>query len=400
MRLRAASLFFIVGLAVGVQAQTSLWMPLELGKTLGKLQEQAAQQEQKHQQDIQNDIADGKKFAADADKDYKPTKNAEYQARVDRIGQELATIARANQVNVSWGDPRLNPFPYTFKVIEGEDVNAFSLPGGYIYVFEGLVKYVESDDELAGVLAHEISHAAFRHLATLRREQGKLEAITLPLILLSLLTGGASAGPLVYGGVLTGQAIGSGWSVKAEQAADYGGFQFMLKSRFNPVGMLTFMERLAFDERTKPHVDYGIFRTHPPGRERANVLLERLNQEGIPVRRSLVSTSLRCEVKPGDNGVEVWFDGIKIHCFAGSDALDRADHAAEKLNTYFDQVPKLFESSKQGDGLLIGKGVELFSVDDDDATAAKSTVIQLGDDALKALKRATFELSYRVWDAY
>lgn len=386
--------------AAGASAQGQYALDPGLGRMLGKAKQIAADQEQKHQKDLANDIADGKKYAEDADKEYKPTKNPEYQARVDRIGQELANIARTEQVKVTWGDPRLNPYQYTFKVVQGDDVNAFSLPGGYIYVFDGLVKYVESDDELAGVLAHEISHASFRHLATLRREQSKLEAITLPLILLSLLTGGASAGPLVYGGVLTGQAIGSGWSVKAEQSADYGGFQYMLKSKYNPVGMLTFMERLAFDERTKEHVDWGIFRTHPPGRERANTLIERLNELAIPIKRSAVSTSLRSDVKAGDSGVELWFGTIKIHSFSGTEALERADKAAERLNAYFDQVPKLFESQKQGDATIVGKGVDLITVTEDDASAAKTTTVQMADETLKAIKRATFELSYRVWDAY
>ena len=72
-------------------------------------------------------------------------------------------------------------------------MNAFSLPGGYVFVFDGLVKYSESDDELAGVLAHEICHAKFRHVATLDKEASKLQAISLPAILIAIFSGGRVA---------------------------------------------------------------------------------------------------------------------------------------------------------------------------------------------------------------
>ncbi len=117
------------------------------------------------------------------------------------IGGELAAIANASKVRTTWGDKRLNPFEYTFKVVE-EDVNAFSLPGGYIYIYEGLVKYAESDDELAGVLAHEIAHASMRHVATMQREAGKLSAMQNPLILAAILIGGAKGGDAMMVGQL------------------------------------------------------------------------------------------------------------------------------------------------------------------------------------------------------
>jgi len=360
----------------------------------------ARREDIRHQKDLESDLELGAKYAAEADKTYKKTKNAELQARADRVGGVLAEIARVNNVEVTWGDGRLNPFPYKFTVIEGEDVNAFSLPGGFIYLYEGLLKYCESDDELAGVLAHEIAHASFRHLATLKKEQSKLDAITLPLILLSLLTGGTSAGPLVYGTVLTGQAIGSGWSVKAEESADFGGFQYLQKSPYNPVGMLTFMERLAYDDRTKPKIDWGIFQTHPPGRERANRLIARLKEGSIPIRRSEVTRSFRCDVRPGDNGVELLFGTSKIHTFAGSAALTRADEAAVRINQCFDQVPTVFEIQRRGELSIYGKGVQLFEVTADDAEKADLSIGATVDAVLQNLKKIVFELGYRVWNAY
>src|SRR5579862_821482 len=163
-----------------------------------------------HEKAITDDEAMGKKFAAEVDKQYKPTDDLKMQARVDRIGNELAAIANSHQLKATWGDKRFTPFHYRFEVIKGTDVNAFSLPGGYIYVFEGLVKYVESDDELAGVLGHEISHAAFRHVPTMIKNQTKLTLISLPLMIASILAGG-QVGILAPAVSLGSQAIGSGW---------------------------------------------------------------------------------------------------------------------------------------------------------------------------------------------
>lgn len=356
-------------------------------------------QEEKHRKDIEADIRLGREYSVEIDKELKPSDDQVAIERVRKIGNELAAIAIKDQVNVSWGDPRLNPFPYEFRVVQGKDVNAFSLPGGIIYVYEGLLKYVESDDELAGVLAHEISHAAFRHIATLRREQSKLDIFTIPLILLGLFKGGDTGTGALMAGTLLNQAMGSGWSVRAERAADYGGLQYMLKSRYNPVGSLTFMERLAYDDRKGPQYEMGIYRTHPPSRERAETLIDELKSAGIPIQRSKVTTSFKSTVKPGDNGtVQLWFGQILIHEFGGSDALTRADGAVGRLDALMDEVPKLFEVELRSGNRIIGKNQELFVVVQEDADAQKGTLRSAEQRALEGIKRAIYDLSYRIWD--
>lgn len=350
----------------------------------------------KHQADIDGDIKTGKKYTEEVEKEFKLSKNEEYQKRVERIGSELAAVAQTHQVNVTWGDKRLNPFPYQFKVVEDPDVNAFSLPGGYIYVYEGLCKFADSDDELAGVLAHEIAHAAFRHVATLQRQSSNLNLVTLPLILIGIFSGNPDVGIL---GSLINQAKGSGWSVQAEEAADYGGFQYMQFSKYNPVGMLTFMERLAKKDRFTERADLGIFRTHPPSRERADSLVKRLTDAGIPIRRSLVSTAYRVVIKNLDNGnYEALFDERRLTVFGGPDAKGRALEAVERLNAFYDQVPDLFEVQVRGDDVILGKREPLMRVTKDDAAANKSSVHQLALDAADAIRRSLYVLAYRVWD--
>jgi len=351
------------------------------------------------QNSLKNDVEIGKKYSEQVDKLYKTSKNAEYQERVNRIGQAFAKIANENAVKVLWGDKKLNAFTYHFKVLEGDDVNAFSLPGGYLYFFEGLLKYVESDDELAGVIAHEIAHASFRHLYTLQREQSKLDVIRIPVILIAIFSGGAAGGDIANLAGLIGTALGSGWSQKAEEAADYGGYQYMRKSNYNPAGMLTFMERLAYDEFMKPSIDWGIYRTHPPTRERSEEVIQRLTDDGIPIKRSLVTKSYRTMLKPGkENAVEAWFNGKLIYSFAGPDAQARADKAAQNIDEFMDSMPDLFDLTSSSNGSIRGRNRILWKITDDDAKFSKSTISDLTADAIKAVKQALYSMTYRTSD--
>lgn len=374
------------------------WRDADEQKSQGK----AAEDEKRHQDDMKTDREVGKKYAAEVDKELKATKDKAMQERVERIGKEMAAIANATHANASWGDKRMNTFDYTFKVVEDKDVNAFSLPGGYIYVYDGLLKFAESDDEIAGVLAHEIAHAAFRHVATLQREQSKLTSIQLPLILLAIFTGGASAaGTAIQGSSLLNQAVGSGWSVKAEQAADYGGFQYMLKSKYDPTGMLTFMERLAVKERQSPlGFELGIFQTHPPSRERADALMARMRTANLPIRRSKVASSFRVESKPAADGtVQLTFGGRPLVLLAGADATSRAGEAVERLNTFFDSLPEVYEVKVGEDGEILGRRENLITLTEADAAAGKSTLDSLQTTTLGRIRNALFNIGYRVWDA-
>ena len=113
----------------------------------------------------------GRMNAEENDRQVKLITDSKILERVNRIGSELARIANNYPIPASWGSSQLKPFRYTFKVVDDKDVNAYSLPGGFIYVHKGLIDAVRSDDELAGVLAHEIAHAAHHHVLKLLREQ-------------------------------------------------------------------------------------------------------------------------------------------------------------------------------------------------------------------------------------
>jgi len=365
-----------------------------------------AKAEQQHQQDLKADVELGAKYAIQVEKQSKFTTDTDMIKRVQRVGAEIADLANQTHSIASWGDHRFNTFNYTFKVIQNDEPNAFSLPGGYVYVQTGLLKFIESDDELAGVLAHEISHAKFRHIATLQKEESKMNAITLPLILASILSGGgAAAGATIESTSILNTAIGNGWSVKAEEAADYGGIQLMVKSHYNPTGMVTVMERLALVENSQPQYssNLGIFRDHPPSKERADSMIRYLKQYNIPVERSKVSLSFRAIVKPDDKipgAVDISFDGHNLLSFAGNNALSRADQAAAKLNGFIDTTPPTFEVTTGAAGSVLGGTQTLLQFEPEDASAQGKSIADLQKLAVLTIRGALYTVNIRIWETH
>ncbi|MCH8978523.1 MAG: M48 family metallopeptidase, partial [Armatimonadetes bacterium] len=351
-----------------------------------------------HQKAIDNDVKLGANYSKQIAEELEFSENEEYVERVSRIGNTLAEIANNNKVKVSWGDSRLSPFNYEFYVLKGDDVNAFSVPGGYIYIYEGLIEFAETDDELAGVIAHEIAHASFRHIATMMGEQGKLTVFNIAAVLAAIFST-RDAAKILIPTSLVNQALGSGWSISAEIAADRGCVQYLMLSEYNALGALTFMERLAHQNRLSPKIDWGIYTTHKPTEERAADLIVDLRRNDVPLRRSEVTTTLRAVAKPGDGGIEVWFAGTKIHIFAGDNAQRRSESAVARLNSFFDSVPALFELELRAHDAIYGRGLRLFAVEPLDASAQGVTFEESVKMAHGTMRKSVFDLAYRIWPA-
>jgi predicted Zn-dependent protease len=185
--------------------------------------------------------------------------------------------------------------------------------------------------------------------------------------------------------------------VDAEEAADFGGLQYITKSPYNPLGTLTFMERLAYRDRFLPKIDWGIYQTHPHAEDRAKTLIRKIRTLNVPVARSTVTTSLRATNRIGDQGIELWFGQTKIHTFAGDAAQVRADRATDHLNEFFDKVPALYDVTVRNKAMLFGSERKLFDVEQTDADAQKLEQTKCVEAAFQALKKAVFDLGYRVW---
>lgn len=198
----------------------------------------------------------GRKVANDLEKKYGLAEDAELQARVAKIGANLVAVSERKDL------------PYTFKVLKSKEVNALALPGGFIYVFQGLIDYMPSDEELAGVLGHELGHVVKRH--TVRQME---KSLTMG-ILFGLIFGdrGVFLQNLAY------NALMAGYSREDEREADRLGFVHSYKAGYNPYSMLLAMQKLA-DMENKP--SYGLFSSHPEPDTRAALLKKQITQAGV-----------------------------------------------------------------------------------------------------------------------
>ncbi|MBI3947182.1 MAG: M48 family metalloprotease [Armatimonadetes bacterium] len=218
----------------------------------------------------------GKEGAAEVEKEFKVLKDAKQLARVEGILKVIAPVTERPKV------------VYKAKILDTDDINAFSLPGGYIYVTRRLLETVGSDDELAGVLAHEVAHNTHFHSLEQLERSAKLEQKVMLAVIAAVLVGREHVDPgtlLFLGTVLKLNAV-NGYGQRAEVEADDAAVDYLIKSKqYNPNGVLQFMERLLRAERQQPEVPLGIFQTHPPTRERVDDIRAQLTAAGIPIVR-------------------------------------------------------------------------------------------------------------------
>jgi Zn-dependent protease with chaperone function len=221
----------------------------------------------------------GKKISQDIEEKYELVEDLHQNRLIDEIGQKLAKYSE------------LEDLKFYFKILKKEGPNAFSIPGGYVYITFDLLDYIQSDDELAGILAHEIAHIIHNHALKQTRDNTKFTLLT---ILGVLLTGEPDVAVL---GKLTTITFLNQYSRKYEEEADLTAVELMLKAGYNPVGFLTYMERLYGREMFKPSIDLGIYQTHPDTINRVNYIKEKLSEKGIEINRRSTTDYLKVNSK-------------------------------------------------------------------------------------------------------
>ena len=195
---------------------------------------------------LEKEIALGKQLAQEVERQAKIIDDPIIAEYVNRVGQNLVRNSDAK-------------VPFTIKVLDSEELNAFALPGGFFFVNSGLILKAESESELAGVMAHEIAHVAARH-GTKQATRG--EIINLASI------------PLIFMGGWTGYAIRQGaglaiplgflnFSRAFEKEADYLGLQYLYKTGYDPTAFVDFFEKIQSMEKKKPGTVSKVFSTHP-----------------------------------------------------------------------------------------------------------------------------------------
>jgi predicted Zn-dependent protease len=313
--------------------------------------------------------------------------------RVTAIGARLAAIANKTVIPATYGSENRTPYTYRFHVVDDKDVNAFALPGGWLYVNKGLLDYVQSDDELAGVLAHEVIHAAHHHILKLQKEQDKLNtqlAIGAIAAILAKVPA-TDTGNLVTGLQLVALQKVNGYSQQAERDADGAGFELTRLAGFNPVGSLTFMERLARDQRNRPEVDLGIFRTHPPEKQRVAALKGKLDAASITVNRRQTTNQLRVTVAPAKNQtvvLELQLDGRVVLSSSDKSYLEQI---AKLLDKALDSPTELFDVTRNASSVLI-RGTVIFTIRSSDVKLGQNPET-LAEKARDAIRAALYKVS-------
>ena len=215
---------------------------------------------------LEKEIALGKQLATEVERQAKIINDPVIAEYVNRVGQNLVRNSDAK-------------VPFTIKVIDSEEVNAFALPGGFFFVNSGLILKADNEAELAGVMAHEIAHVAARH-GTRQATRGEIAQLgMIPLIFV----GGGWTMYGIYEAASVLVPIGFlQFSRGMESEADMLGLQYMYKTGYDPEAFVDFFEKVQTLEKQKPGTLAKVFSTHPPTDDRikaAQVNIQKYLQE-------------------------------------------------------------------------------------------------------------------------
>ncbi len=231
---------------------------------------------------LESEIRMGREYAQLVDSQAKLVDDPMVTEFVNRLGQNLVRNSDAQ-------------VPFTIKVIDSDEVNAFSLPGGFLYVNSGLILAADDEAELAGAMAHEIAHVSARH-ATRQMTRSQLETLlSIPLVLV-----GGGAGMAIQSIARVAVPLSfTKFSRSFEAEADYLGIEYMYKAGYDPQALVSFFEKIQAQEHGKAGRLARAFASHPQTADRVTKSQAEIARI-LPVREEYVVTTSD-------------FDTVKVH---------------------------------------------------------------------------------------
>jgi predicted Zn-dependent protease len=281
---------------------------------------------------LDREIQMGRQGAQQIEQRFKVVTDNAVTDRVARIGAVVA--AQSQRPNL----------PYSFKVVEVPEPNAVALPGGFVYVTQGLLAFVRSDHELAAVLAHEVAHAALGHGLEMQRRANRALFITL---LVAIFTRDPN---LVGGAQILGGAVMSGYTRDLEREADLMSINYLARTPYSPVGILTLLERLHRTEQLSgvPPRDENAMADHPRTSERVQYVAEALRAKNIALNRRAPANYLVIRVREGnENGAPFGEVLVNDRSILKLGDVPRVKEAADLLDRLFDADLDPFEITVQ-----------------------------------------------------
>jgi len=229
---------------------------------------------------IESEVRLGKQIAQQVEASVKLVQDPVVTEYVNRVGQNLVRNSDAK-------------VPFTIKVIDSEEINAFALPGGFFYVNSGLILAADEEAEIAGVMAHEIAHVAARHAMRQQTRGNMANIASIPLIFVG---GGIGLAARSAASLALPMSFLS-FSRSFETEADYLGMQYMYKAGYDPQAFISFFEKIQAKEKKKPGSLAKAFSTHPQTPDRIEKSQQEI-QHVLPAKEQyIVSTSEFDEVK-------------------------------------------------------------------------------------------------------
>lgn len=224
----------------------------------------------------QQEVQMGQQEAAQINQQLPLVRDAEANRYINLLGDQIAS--KTSRADLDW----------RFYIVDSREVNAFAVPGGFVYVNRGLIERTTGMDELAGVLGHEIGHVVRRHTV---KQMEKMQGANVGVTLACVLTNVCNSQIAQAGINVAGTAVFAKFSRADEAEADVEAVNNTIRAGINPIGVVTMFEKLIAERKTRPGAVAGWFATHPGEEDRIAAVQAHINSIPAASRRNLTSNT-------------------------------------------------------------------------------------------------------------